>query len=840
MLHPTRNLGCIVALALVHALAAVALGAAHSFTFTPPDDMDPPHSVAVAGTFNGWSRDAHPMQRDDHGAWHATLDLPDGVHHYKFVVNGETWINDPASDRDFEEPDGLGGINSAVYIGVDGRTLPPPQPAHIRSDAVLHDPARDMQRVSGDLVYLTLRTQAGDVTAATALIVPADGDGYAVPMTRAATHLGFDEFAAMVRVSGPASYLFELTDGPQQHRAESAGADWLIPAQPAFPTPDWAKHAVWYQIFPERFRNGDPRNDPDNSLPWTSDWWATHTAHGETPGEENFYRGTGNVWWRKYGGDVQGLIEALPYLRRLGVNALYLNPVFEAESQHKYDTADFRHIDDNFGVAGELEALAASGVETDDPATWTWTQTDLLFLRFVAEAHRQGFHVIIDGVFNHTGRPHFAFQDVLKHGRESRYADWFDITDWGDPDNWGKPDTYGKPGGIQWKAWDGDNGWLPCFKKDADRGLADGPREHIFAITRRWQNPRAHNLPPEFLAEMEATYGPHANLAIDGWRLDVPGDIPHPFWIEWRQLVKSLNPEAYISGEIWSFAHPWLQGDQFDAVMNYQFAIPAQQFFVNQRDALSPVQFAQRMHRVVYGYPLAASLVNQNLYDSHDTDRLASMFVNPDRPYDGANRPQDNGPDYSPRKPDSTQWRRMRQAVALQLTFLGAPMVYYGTEAGMWSPDDPSNRQPMVWPGMTFDDPNVKFDPDLYAWFQRLITIRHALPALRLGLYRTVMADDSGLLVFARDLGQDRVYVAINRSPEGRTALVPVEDDGAAYYDLMNPAAVSLIDATADGVSRLALEIKPGAPRLGQNRRGVVLRLDPWDVAILTTKYALQ
>src|SRR5204862_1531228 len=137
------------------------------------------------------------------------------------------------------------------------------------------------------------------------------------------------------------------------------------------------------QIFPERFRKGDPSNDPgdkpyEHLVKWQAKWFAT--AEGETPGDENFYKGTGNVWKRRYGGDVQGLIEALPYLKSLGINAIYLNPMFEAESMHKYDTADYRHIDDNFGVKGDLAQLAG---ETDDPATWKWSASDRLILTFV-------------------------------------------------------------------------------------------------------------------------------------------------------------------------------------------------------------------------------------------------------------------------------------------------------------------------------------------------------------------------------------------------------------------------------------------------------------------------
>src|SRR5262249_49101916 len=172
-------------------------------------------------------------------------------------------------------------------------------------------------------------------------------------------------------------------------------------------------------------------------------------------------------------------------------------------------------------------------------------------------------------------------------------------------------------------------------------------------------------------------------------RLDVPGDIPHPFWVEFRNVVKETKPDAYITGEIWTWAHPWLKGEEVDAVMNYRWADTAQQFFVNQKNAIPPSKFNQMLNNIADSYPFQVSLVQQNLFDSHDTDRFAWMFVNPDLAYDAANRIQDNGPNYKPDKPTPQQWQRIRQAVACQMCFVGAPMIYYGDEAGMWAPRYP-------------------------------------------------------------------------------------------------------------------------------------------------------
>ncbi len=794
-----------------------------------------PNRLNVAGSFNGWSSDAHRMDDRGDGVWRALVKVNEGLHHYKFVVNGgEKWVTDPNGDPAYEVDDNYGGLNSGFFAGFDARKLPAPKANHINAKAVRHAPqlVSDRNVASASLLRLSLRTQADDVEAVDVLLQ--NGSNWRrVKMNKTGTQLGLDRWAALIDgLDGEARYLIELVDGDQRLRitangivdATDADGAFVVEMTPTFTTPDWAKHAVWYQIFPERFRNGDKTNDPgdewfENLVPWRSDWWATQP--GEQPGAHNVYRGAGNVWKRRYGGDLKGVREKLPYLRKLGVNAIYFNPIFEAESMHKYDASDFRHIDDNLGVKGDWPVDG----ETLDPGTWRWTASDKLFLEFVDEAHKQGFKVVIDGVFNHVGRSHPFFQDVLAKGKRSAYADWFEITDWGDEANWKPLDdpmaVHGKPGGIQWRAWDGDNGHLPVFKKDEELGLAPGPRRHIFEITKRWLAPDGD-----------------ASRGVDGWRLDVPGDIPHPFWRDWRKLVKETKPDAYITGEIWTWAQPWLEGDQFDAVMNYRFAVAAQEFFVNVDYASSPTAFAERCAEMINAYPYQVTLAQQNLFDSHDTDRLASMFVNPDLPYDGANRIQDNGPSYSPAKPNATQWQRMRQAVTFQHTFVGAPMTYYGNEAGMWSPDDPSNRMPMTWKDLEpYDDPQVKFKPDLFDHYRRVIAIRHRLPALRLGSFSVLVADDeTGVFAFKRQLGDQTVYVVLNRSDKKRTVSVPLDerDRGKGMYNWLDPDSVTLSDPDpAKPDARSTVEPKPVIDMALTNSATKTVELEPYTSAIL-------
>ena len=515
----------------------------HRFVYMPSyfvgEDIQ---SVAVVGSLNGWSKVATPMREVGDGAWVAEVALEKGVHFYKFVINGNRWVNDPMSDREFELPDGFEGVNSAVIVGPDGRKLAAARENHVNEEAIAIEKFNVYEQGK---VLVQLRVQAKDVEGVELNISPiGSSDWQACLMEMIDRAMGFDLFSGVAESDARiVRYYFTIRDGNKTvYLADKVMTDDVEEAKREafveemnydFNVPEWAKHVVWYQIFPERFRNGDPSNDPENTKRWTSEWYTV------LPGEEgefesDFYTGNGNVWWRKYGGDTQGLIDALPYLRKLGVNAIYLNPVFEAETMHKYDATDYRHIDDNFGVKGDIDRLEGESV---DPATWQWSESDKQFLAFVDEAHKQGFKVILDGVFNHVGPKHYAFQDVLENGMDSFYADWFEITDWGQG---GEP---GKPGGLQWIGWGGKNSGLPAWKKDEELGIAEGPSEHIFDITRRWMAPDGD-----------------INRGIDGWRLDAPNDVPHAFWKRWRKLVKEVNPDAYISGEIWHWAQDYFAG----------------------------------------------------------------------------------------------------------------------------------------------------------------------------------------------------------------------------------------------------------------------------------------
>jgi cyclomaltodextrinase len=527
--------------------------------------------------------------------------------------------------------------------------------------------------------------------------------------------------------------------------------------------PQWAKDAIWYQIFPERFRNGDPRNDPTPAnleltpdrgwkvSPWTSDWYRLQPW--EVKHSRNFYD---NVFERRYGGDLQGVIDELGYLSNLGITAIYFNPVFEAISLHKYDASTYHHIDHTFGPnpKGDLDLIKT---ETDDPATWHWTSADSLFLKLIREAHRRGIKVIIDGVFNHCGTRFWAFQDVIKNQQRSRYASWFDVTRWDDPSTTQNEFSYKGWWGVKElpEFWEGDSSFVkPVWN-------------YFFNITKRWMDPNGDGDPSD---------------GIDGWRLDVANEVSDVFWRAWRKQVKSINPNAYIVGEIWDDASKWLKGDEFDAVMDYPFARAVVRFFID-TDArrYRPSDFDRELANIRKDYPGEIRYVLQNLIDSHDTDRLASMIMNPNRKYDDQDGLRNN-PDYNISKPTPSAVQIQKLVLLFQLCYVGAPMIYYGDEAGMWGADDPDDRKPMVWPDLTYEnersdpipgktrtDDEVKFDRGLTDYYKMLVRIRNENVALRRGDFQSLLVDDANeVYAFKRTSKENEVIVALNNSDRKR------------------------------------------------------------------------
>ena len=257
--------------------------------------------------------------------------------------------------------------------------------------------------------------------------------------------------------------------------------------------PYWAKGAVWYQIFPERFNNANTANDPtaerigapDNweITSWTSDWYQrTEWEQRMGPQFRDF------VFTRRYGGDLQGVIDKLDYLDDLGITAIYFNPVFDAVTLHKYDASMYRHIDRFFGPDPEGDTAIMQQEDPADPSTWQWTSADSLFLQLIEKAHAQNIKIVIDGVFNHTGHDFWAFRELKEKQQQARTKNWYDVISFDDP---ATPDT----SEFDFHGWWGYKG-LPEFK-EVDGNLVEPVKEHIFAISRRWMDPNGDGDPSD-------------------------------------------------------------------------------------------------------------------------------------------------------------------------------------------------------------------------------------------------------------------------------------------------------------------------------------------------------
>lgn len=453
---------------------------------------------------------------------------------------------------------------------------------------------------------------------------------------------------------------------------------------PPVVTPQWVRDAVFYQIFPERFANGNPKNDPPNVQPW-----------GSRPTPDNFM-----------GGDLAGVHQHLGYLKALGVNAIYFNPIFEATTNHKYNATDYMTIDPHFGTLADFKSL-------------------------LADAHRMGIRVILDGVFNHTGVANPLFQDCVRNGPQSRYWNWYHFD--------GYPVVMSpKP---NYEAW-----W----------GIADLPKLQVA------KNPQVAN----YIYRVETYW---LKQGIDGWRLDVPNEIDSDaFWRGFRARAKAINPNAYLVGEIWTPADRWLQGDQFDAVMDYPWRDGMVQFFAQRQ--IDAAAFDAKMAALRAHYAPAITAVMFNLLDSHDTARFLT----------------DCGGEVN----------RLKLAVAYQMTTPGAPVVYYGDEIGMQGAKDPDCRR-------CFDWNPAHQNHDLWGYYQKLIGLRHGHPALRDGTIQTVAARGD-LLAYAREKGSDRALVVLNNGGGFQdTALTVPYADGTRLHEALSDAV-----ATVRG-GKLAVRLDP-------------------------------
>ncbi len=579
-------------------------------------------------------------------------------------------------------------------------------------------------------------------------------------------------------------------------------------AQEKYSTPRWSRQAVWYQIFPERFNNGDSANDPAvNDMqgswphdeitewsisPWTSDWYEMQPWEKKN-GKDFYY----NTQLRRYGGDLQGVITKLDYLQTLGITALYLNPIFESPSLHKYDATMYHHVDNNFGPNPALDKKIWSQENPIDPSTWKWTSADSLFLTLIKECHKRNIKIIIDGVFNHVGMTFWAFRDVQKNGTKSAYVDWFTIHQF--------DDSTTVENEFRYEGWFGVKE-LPELRED-ENGFPQAVKDHLFAVVKRWMDPNGDGNPED---------------GIDGWRLDVADMVNINFWKEFRQWTRAINSESYLVGEVWwedwqsnkmYNPTPWIaDGTVFDAVMNYRAMMPILDYCVNKKNKISASAFVEQFLTLQNQFPPIVAQAQMNTIDSHDTDRLPSIVVNPDRWYDHHASAKDD-PNYDVRKPNADEKEIQKMVLMLQFVSVGAPSIYYGNEAGMWGGDDPDERKPMVWPELKYDSEEthpfnmprsidqVSFDKDLFDYYQKLISIRKHNTALSQGTFEFVKTDDvNDVIVFQRKMSNQNIFVCINASNKKQRFFLPKDlaKKNQVLIDLINGETIKAVKGSVE------------------------------------------
>ncbi|WP_308636752.1 glycoside hydrolase family 13 protein [Paenibacillus silvisoli] len=542
-------------------------------------------------------------------------------------------------------------------------------------EAIYHRPKQNWSYAyDRSTLHLRIRTKKADMNAVQAIV----GDKYAwdntkqtVPMRIFATDALFDYWE--VAVEPPfrrLRYAFQLEKGTKKLWLTESGFVNELPEDclsfydypfinpiDVFQPPAWVKEAVFYQIFPERFANGDPSLDPENVEPW-----------GGKPTPKNFF-----------GGDLQGVIDHLDYLAELGVNAIYFTPVFEATTNHKYDTEDYLKIDPHFG-------------------------TNELMKQLVDICRKRGIRVLLDAVFNHAGATFPPFLDAKEKGADSKYAGWFHVREWPLRVEDGIPtyDTF-------------------AFEPIMPKLNTEHPevKEYLLKVARYWVE----------------------EIGIDGWRLDVANEVDHHFWREFRKTVKDVNPDAYILGEIWHDSMMWLEGDQFDAVMNYPFTNAVLDYAAYGK--LDGRSFANAIGTQLANYPQQATEVAFNLLDSHDTPRLLTIC--------------------------GGEERRMKLAALFQMTYPGTPCIYYGDEIGMAGAGDPDCRQCMVWD-------EEQQNGDLLKFYQTLIALRKQHASLRSMDITFLHAEEKdAAVVYERRSGDnaDVFIIAMNAGTRPRNLVIP-------------------------------------------------------------------
>lgn len=554
----------------------------------------------------------------------------------------------------------------------------------------------------------------------------------------------FDYYEVKITVgTEPFSYYFEVCTGLLHCFYDRYGVtterrpqyDFCI--QPGFHTPDWAKGAVMYQILVDRFYNGDKSNDVEDDEYFYIRYGSKKMADWNQPPSDFSVA-------EFYGGDLEGVRQKLDYLADLGIEAIYFNPLFVSPSNHKYDSQDYDYIDPHYGVIVEDggECLAPGDRDNRKATKYQKRTTDRhnleasnrLFIKVVEEAHARGIKVILDGVFNHCGSFHkwMDREEIYCQNadyapgayidRESPYRGYFGFQD---QNAWPYNTTY--------EGWWGHD-TLPKLNYDESPELY----QYILNVAKKWVSPPYN---------------------ADGWRLDVAADLGHSeefnhqFWRDFRKAVKSANPQALILAEHYGDATAWLKGDQWDTIMNYSaFMEPITWFLTgmekhsdefNGNQIGNAEYFEGAMNHFMTNFLTPSLQCSMNELSNHDHSRFLT------RTNHRAGRVQNLGPNAAN---EGVSIPVFREAVVMQMTWPGAPTLYYGDEAGVCGFTDPDNRRTYPW-----DNP----DQELIDFHRDVIALHKSSDALKTGSYK-LLAGEYQYLAYARFNRKDQFVILVN------------------------------------------------------------------------------
>ena len=668
----------LLCLLIIFGMVGLALAAEFTFTYFPLEDEEVV-SVSLRGSFNSWGE--WPMEKQTDGTWSITVDLEPGEYQYKFFINGK-WPQDMSTARAGGpiDPNAIGYVND----GFSGQNAI----CRIKEEVtegvnLVHNPDDPAYLCIAD-ERLVIRLKTSPHKVAKVYLVTDEGKW---TMERQLQWEYGEIFRLSLELPDLLKYRFigYTIEGTEFYLPEDLSQSFFFNGIDHFPQLKWVSQSIIYQIFPDRFYNGNPENDilalKSDEFHYNQLWAQNKLWAEEGPSLANWNApiSSQHCCHQYFGGDLAGIIEKLDYLKELGVTALYLNPIFDSGSAHGYDTHDYMKVSPKFGTEEDLQEL-------------------------LNEAHKRGMRVILDFVPNHTGLGFWAFQDVVKNGENSPYWDWYFIHKW--PFSPGDSSAY--------EAWWGV-GSLPKLNTGNPE-----VKEYLLKVVSHW-----------------------LNFGADGWRVDVPNELvkAKEFFNEMRQLAKMEKEDVYLITEIWQLDPSWVQGDQFDSLMNYALGRDILLNFA--KGSIDGESTLANLSRYFAAYGENVTAMGFNLVSSHDTGRILT----------------DLGGGNFGDLPNPGAVERLKLLSTLFYTLPGAPVIFQGDERGILGEKGfyDSHRYPIQWDTA---------DESLISHYKKLAQLRRKILALTSSVIRVNYGTDSLISFFRGEQGNDEVLIVANNGTE--------------------------------------------------------------------------